>query len=378
MFDNLSERLTKAAKSLTGRGRITEDNVKDTVRQIRMALLEADVALPVVQEFVAQVRERALGKEVVGSLNPGQAFIKVVNDELVELLGATHADLSLRAQPPVVVLMVGLQGAGKTTTLGKLARLLKEDGKRVSVVSVDLYRPAALDQLRTLSTDVGVDYLEHPDGVTNAAEIAAAAKQLALANGSDVLLVDSAGRLHVDEDMMSEVRLVNEAVDSHEVLFVVDSMAGQDAVNAAKAFDDALPLTGVILTKVDGDARGGAALSVRRVTGKPIKFVGTGEKLDALEPFHPDRMASRILGMGDVVSLVEEVQRNVDQSQAERVARKLQKGKGLDLEDLKGQLEQMLSMGGLGALLDKMPGLPPGAKASGAMPTIPRFGARSR
>ena len=367
MFDNLSARLTKAAKSLSGRGRISEDNVKDTVRQIRMALLEADVALSVVQEFVAQVRERALGKEVVGSLNPGQAFVKVVHDELVELLGSEQVQLSLRAQPPVVVLFVGLQGAGKTTTLGKLSRLLKEEGRKVAVASLDLYRPAAVDQLEKLAGEVGVSFLNNPDGAEDAAKLAAAAKQRALASGADVLLLDTAGRLHVDEDMMAEVRRIEEAVTSHEVLFVVDSMAGQDAVNAAKAFNDALPLTGVILTKVDGDARGGAALSVRKVTGQPIKYVGSGEKLDALEPFHPDRMASRILGMGDVVSLVEEVQRNVDQDQAERMARKLKKGKGLDLDDLKAQLEQMLSMGGLGALLDKLPGLPAGANM-GAVP----------
>jgi signal recognition particle subunit SRP54 len=360
MFDNLSDRLTQAAKSLTGKGRITEANVSTTVRQIRLALLEADVALPVVKVFVEAVRTRALGQEVVGKLDPGQAFIKIVHDELVAMLGGADAELSLRAQPPVVIMMVGLQGAGKTTTTGKLAARLKQQGKRPLVASLDVYRPAAVEQLRVLAAEIGVDCFP-TDPSTKPQAIALAAREAALKGGLDVVLLDTAGRLHVDEAMMAEAQAVHNAVEPHETLFVIDSMAGQDAVNSAKAFSDALPLSGVILTKADGDSRGGVALSVRQVTGAPIKFMGVGEKLDALEAFHPDRMASRILGMGDVVSLVEEVQASVDIKEAEKLAGKLKKGKGLDFEDLKAQLQQMLDMGGLGALMDKLPGLPAGA-----------------
>jgi signal recognition particle subunit SRP54 len=360
MFDNLSDRLSRAAKSLTGKGRISEDNVSSTVRQIRMALLEADVALAVVKDFVGAVQQRALGQEVVGNLDPGQAFVKIVHDELVTVLGGESATLSLRAQPPVMILLVGLQGAGKTTTTGKLAARLKAEGKRPLLASLDIYRPAAVEQLQKLAAEVGVDCFP-TDPKTAPQAIAEAAQQAARQSGADVVLLDSAGRLHVDETMMAEAQAVHRAVDPHETLFVIDSMAGQDAVNAAKAFSDALPLTGVILTKADGDARGGVALSVRNVTGAPIKFLGVGEKLDALEPFHPERMASRILGMGDVLGLVEEVERSVDIKEAEKLTQKLKKGKGLDFEDLKAQLQQMLDMGGLGALLEKLPGLPSGA-----------------
>ncbi len=360
MFDNLSDRLSKAAKSLTGKGRLTEENIADALRDVRMALLEADVALPVVKSFVAAVRSRALGQEVAGKLDPGQAFIKIVNDELVAMLGGANAELSLRAQPPVVILLVGLQGAGKTTTTGKLAARLKQEGKRPLLASLDIYRPAAVEQLQVLAGELGVECFPTDPG-TEPAAIALAAREAALKGGLDVVLLDTAGRLHVDGEMMAEAQAVHRAVEPHETLFVIDSMAGQDAVNSAKAFSDALPLTGVILTKADGDSRGGVALSVRQVTGAPIKFMGVGEKLDALEAFHPDRMASRILGMGDVVSLVEEVQAAVDVKEAEKLAGKLKKGKGLDFEDLKLQLQQMLEMGGLGALMDKLPGLPKGA-----------------
>ncbi len=355
MFDNLSDRLAGAAKSLTGKGRITDDNIKDTVRQIRMALLEADVALPVVKDFVAQVRERAQGQEVVKSLKPGQAFVKIVHDELTQLMGEANESLDLSAQPPAVVMLAGLQGAGKTTSAAKLAKHLLESGKKVSLVSVDVHRPAAILQLERLASEVGAHYFpsqasEKP--VTIAKNALAEAKRSAM----DVLIVDTAGRLHIDESMMGEVQQVHAQIDPVETLFVVDSMAGQDAVVAAKAFDAALPLTGVVLTKVDGDARGGAALSVRHVTGKPIKFLGVGEKTDALEAFHPERVASRILGMGDVVTLVEEVQQKVDQDKAQKLAKKLKKGKGFDMNDLKDQLGQMLDMGGLSSLLDKLPG----------------------
>ena len=355
MFDNLSDRLAGAAKSLTGKGRITDDNIKDTVRQIRMALLEADVALPVVKDFVAQVRERAQGQEVVKSLKPGQAFVKIVHDELTQLMGEANESLNLSAQPPAVVMLAGLQGAGKTTSAAKLAKLLLASGKKVSLVSVDVHRPAAILQLERLAAEVGAHYIPS-DASQKPVAIAKQALEEAKRSGLDVLIVDTAGRLHVDESMMGEVQQVHAQVAPVETLFVVDSMAGQDAVVAAKAFNDALPLTGVVLTKVDGDARGGAALSVRHVTGKPIKFLGVGEKTDALEAFHPERVASRILGMGDVVSLVEEVQQKVDQDKAQKLAKKLKKGKGFDMNDLKDQLAQMLDMGGLSSLLDKLPG----------------------
>ena len=357
MFDNLTQRLTKTMQKLRGKGRLTEDSIRETLREVRIALLEADVALPVVQSFIGQVRERALGQEVISSLQPGQAFVKIVHDELVRVMGEENAALDLKASAPVVVLLAGLQGSGKTTTTAKLAKHLKEDlKKKVMVVSCDVYRPAAIDQLKTLADQVGVVF--HPSSVSEKpVAIARQAVDAARKQFIDVLLVDTAGRLHIDADMMDEIRQLHTAVDPHETLFVVDSMTGQDAANTARAFNDALALTGVILTKTDGDARGGAALSVRQITGKPIKFVGTGEKTEALQPFHPERIASRILGMGDVLSLVEDVQRHVDQEKAEKLARKIKKGKGFDLEDFRSQLEQMQNMGGLGSLVDKMPGM---------------------
>jgi signal recognition particle subunit SRP54 len=357
MFDNLTQRLTQTMQKLRGKGRLTEDTIRETLREVRIALLEADVALPVVQSFIGQVRERALGQEVISSLQPGQAFVKIVHDELVGVMGEENEALDLRASPPVVVLLAGLQGSGKTTTTAKLAKHLKEQfNKKVMVVSCDVYRPAAIDQLKTLAEQVDVTF--HPSSVTDKpVAIAKQALDAARKQFVDVLLVDTAGRLHIDTDMMDEIRQLHTAVNPHETLFVVDSMTGQDAANTAQAFNQALPLTGVILTKTDGDARGGAALSVRYITGKPIKFVGSGEKTDALQPFHPERIASRILGMGDVLSLVEDVQRHVDQEKAEKLARKIKKGKGFDLEDFRSQLEQMQNMGGLGNLVDKMPGM---------------------
>ncbi|MEP1447245.1 MAG: signal recognition particle protein [Paraglaciecola sp.] len=357
MFENLSERLGKSLKNISGKGRLTEDNIKDTLREVRMALLEADVALPVVRDFIAQVKARAVGTEVSKSLNPGQVFIKIVQSELETVMGQVNESLNLAAQPPAVVLMAGLQGAGKTTSVGKLASLLKQrENKKVLVVSADVYRPAAIKQLETLATEVGVEFFPSSE-TQKPIDIANAAIDFARKNFFDVLLVDTAGRLHVDGEMMSEIQALHKAIDPVETLFVVDAMTGQDAANTAKAFNDALPLTGVILTKADGDARGGAALSVRHITGKPIKFIGMGEKLDALEAFHPERIASRILGMGDVLSLIEEVERKVDKQKAQKLAKKVQKGKGFDLQDFKEQLEQMRSMGGMMSLMDKMPGM---------------------
>jgi len=357
MFENLSQRLTKTMQKLRGKGRLTEDSIRETLREVRIALLEADVALPVVQSFIGQVKERALGQEVISSLQPGQALVKIVHDELVHIMGEENEALDLKASPPVVVLLAGLQGSGKTTTTAKLARLLKEQfKKKVMVVSCDVYRPAAIEQLETLAKQV--DVLFHPSSASDKpVAIAKQALDAASKQFADVLLVDTAGRLHVDTDMMDEIRQLHAAVKPHETLFVVDSMTGQDAANTARAFDDALALTGVVLTKTDGDARGGAALSVRQITGKPIKFVGTGEKIDELQPFYPERIASRILGMGDVLSLVEDVQRHVDQEEAEKLARKIKKGKGFNLEDFRSQLEQMQNMGGLSNLVDKMPGM---------------------
>jgi len=357
MFETLSQRLTQTMQKLRGKGRLTEDSIKETLREVRIALLEADVALPVVQSFIGQVKERALGREVISSLQPGEALVKIVHDELVRVMGEENEALDLRASPPVVVLLAGLQGSGKTTTTAKLARHLKEQHKKkVMVVSCDVYRPAAIEQLKTLAEQV--DVLFHPSSATEKpVAIAEQALDAARKQFADVLLVDTAGRLHVDADMMDEIRQLHAAVNPHETLFVVDSMTGQDAANTARAFNEALALTGVVLTKTDGDARGGAALSVRQITGKPIKFVGSGEKIDALQPFHPERVASRILGMGDVLSLVEDVQRHVDQEKAEKLARKIKKGKGFDLEDFRSQLEQMQNMGGMGSLVDKMPGM---------------------
>jgi signal recognition particle subunit SRP54 len=357
MFDNLSDRLSNTVKKLRGQARLTDENIKDTLREVRMALLEADVALPVVREFISRVKERAVGKEVIKSLSPGQALIKIVDDELTEIMGNSNESLDLAAQPPAVVLMAGLQGAGKTTTAGKLAKLLIDnEKKKVGVVSCDVYRPAAIKQLETVAEQAGATFISSDTG-QSPVDIAANALQEAKVKFLDVLIVDTAGRLHIDEEMMGEIQAIHKAIDPIETLFVVDSMTGQDAANTAKAFDDALALTGVVLTKADGDARGGAALSVRQITGKPIKFIGVGEKIDALEAFHPDRMASRILGMGDVLSLVEDAQKNVDQKQAKRLVKKLNKGHGFDLEDLRKQMLQMEKMGGMGGLMSKMPGM---------------------
>lgn len=357
MFDNLTDRLGGVLDRLRGQGRLTEDNIKDTMREVRMALLEADVALPVVKTFVEQVRERALGEEVMKSLTPGQALIKVVNDELVQVMGEANEGLNLAAQPPAVIMVAGLQGSGKTTSVAKLARWLKQSQKKsVMVASCDVYRPAAIDQLQTLAAEVEAEFFpSNPD--QKPLDIARNALEQARRKFQDVLIIDTAGRLHVDEEMMDEIKALHAAINPVETLFVVDSMTGQDAANTAKAFDEALPLTGVILTKTDGDARGGAALSIRQITGKPIKFLGVGEKTTALEPFYPDRVASRILGMGDVLSLVEEVSAKIDHKKAEKLARKLQKGKGFDLDDFKEQMEQMSQMGGLSSLMDKMPGM---------------------
>lgn len=357
MFENLTERLGKTLRDISGKGRLTEDNIKDTLREVRMALLEADVALPVVRDFVAQVKERAVGTDVAKSLKPGQMFIKIVQSELESVMGQANEKLNLAAQPPAVVLMAGLQGAGKTTSVGKLAKFLKErEKKKVLVVSADVYRPAAIKQLQTLAEDVGVDFYPS-SALQRPVDIAQSAIEHAKTQFFDVLLVDTAGRLHVDGEMMDEIKALHKALNPVETLFVVDAMTGQDAANTAKAFNEALPLTGVILTKADGDARGGAALSVRQITGKPIKFIGMGEKLDALEPFHPERIASRILGMGDVLSLIEEVERKVDKDKAQKLAAKVQKGKGFDLQDFKEQLEQMRNMGGMMGMMDKMPGM---------------------
>jgi len=355
MFENLTGRLSDAAKQLSGKGRLTESNIRDTLRQVRLALLEADVALPVVKAFIERVKERALGEEVGKSLTPGQQFVKIIHGELVQILGADAAPLDLRAQPPVVILLAGLQGAGKTTTAAKLARrLIERDRKKVMLVSVDIHRPAAILQLETLAGEVGALHSESSTA-ERPTSIVARALDAARRSHADVLIVDTAGRLHIDADMMNEVRAVHAAAAPHETLFVVDSMAGQDAVNSARAFNDSLPLTGVILTKADGDAKGGVALSVREITGKPIRFMGVGEKTDALEAFHPDRMASRILGMGDVLSLVEEIEQKVSKDKTEKLAKKLQKGKAFDLADLRDQLEQMMNMGGIASMLEKLP-----------------------
>jgi signal recognition particle subunit SRP54 len=357
MFDNLTERLGRVLTNLRGQGRLSEENIKETMREVRMALLEADVALPVVRDFVEQVKTKAMGEEVMKSLTPGQTLIKIVNDELVRVMGEANESLDLAAQPPAVVLMAGLQGSGKTTSVAKLSRWLQQQGKRkVMVVSCDVYRPAAIDQLQTLAAEVKADFLP---STPDQKPLAIAREALAQAKKAfaDVLIVDTAGRLHVDGEMMEEIKEIHAAINPVETLFVVDSMTGQDAANTARAFNEALPLTGVILTKADGDARGGAALSIRQITGKPIKFIGVGEKTDALEPFHPDRIASRILGMGDVLSLVEEVSRKVDQDKAAKLAQKLKKGKGFDLEDFREQMLQMANLGGMSGLLDKLPGM---------------------
>lgn len=357
MFDNLTERLNRTLKNISGKGRITEDNIKDTLREVRTALLEADVALPVVKSFTQKVKEKALGQEVSLSLTPGQEFIKTVYAQLVETMGGETAELNLATQPPAVILLAGLQGAGKTTSAAKLALYIKERlKKKVLMVSVDTYRPAAIDQLLTLAKEINVDAFPSDPKSTPEA-IAAAALAEAKARFYDVLIVDTAGRLAVDEVMMDEVKKLHAVVNPIETLFVVDAMTGQDAANTAKAFAEALPLTGVILTKADGDARGGAALSVREITGKPIKFIGMGEKVAALEPFHPDRIASRILDMGDLLSLIEQLQRSTDVEKAKKMAEKIKKGKGFTFDDFLSQLQEMKKMGGLSGLMDKLPGM---------------------
>lgn len=355
MFENLSDRLSQTLRHITGKGRLTEDNIKDTLREVRMALLEADVALPVVREFIQQVKENAMGEEVNKSLTPGQAFLSLVKRQLEMAMGEANVSLNLACQPPAVILMAGLQGAGKTTSVAKMAKFLRErEKKKVLVVSADIYRPAAIKQLETLAKEVGVDfYPSHTQ--QRPVDIAQSALAEAKLKFYDVLIVDTAGRLHIDEDMMAEIQQLHVALNPVETLFTVDAMTGQDAANTAKAFNEALPLTGVILTKVDGDARGGAALSIRQITGKPIKFLGVGEKTSALEPFYPDRIASRILGMGDVMSLIEDLQRSVDQEKAEKLAKKFKQGDDFTLEDFRQQLMEMKKMGGLATMLEKLP-----------------------
>ena len=357
MFESLTDRLGSALKGITGQAKLTEENIKGTLREVRMALLEADVALSVVKAFTNQVKERAVGTDVMKSLNPGQVFLKIVHEELQSVMGEANEKLDLTTQPPAVVLMAGLQGAGKTTTVGKLAKFLQErEKKKVMVVSADVYRPAAIKQLETLAGEVGASF--HPSASDQKPlDIARSAIDAAKRGAYDVLLVDTAGRLTVDNDMMEEIKDLHAGINPIETLFVVDAMTGQDAANTAKAFNDALPLTGIILAKADGDARGGAALSVRHITGKPIKFMGMGEKVDALEPFHPDRVASRILDLGDVLTLIEEAERKIDKSKADRLAKKLKTGKGFDLEDFLDQIQQMKNMGGLTGMLDKLPGM---------------------
>ncbi|HEY5678880.1 MAG TPA: signal recognition particle protein [Pseudomonadales bacterium] len=366
MFDNLSERLTQTLRGISGKAKLTEENVQDALRDVRMALIEADVALPVVKDFLSQVQTRALGQTVSSALNPGEEFVRIVHEELVHVMGDDNDALNLATTPPAVVLMAGLQGAGKTTTVAKLALLLKErERKKVAVVSADVYRPAAIEQLATLAGEVGVICVPS-SAQEKPLEIARRAVDEARNQFADVLLVDTAGRLAIDADMMAEIKLLHEELQPIETLFVVDAMTGQDAANTAKAFNDALALTGVVLAKADGDARGGAALSVRAITGKPIKFIGMGERVDALEPFYPDRMASRILGMGDVLSLIEEAERKVDKRKAQKLAKKIQRGRKFDLEDFREQLDQMSNMGGVSSMLEKLPGmgqLPPAAQA---------------
>ena len=354
MLDNLTGRLQGVIKNLRGQSRLTEDNISEAMREVRMALLEADVALPVVKDFIAKVKERAQGKEVLASLTPGQAVIEVVNDELTELMGKANVGLNLAAVPPAIILMAGLQGSGKTTTSGKLAKLLKEQKKKVLLASADVYRPAAIEQLKTLAKQLDVECFDS-NASQKPLDIAAATLDFAKRGYYDVVIFDTAGRLGIDEAMMAEIKALHTFLNPVETLFVVDAMQGQDAVNTAKAFGDTLPLTGVVLTKLDGDSRGGAALSVRHVTGKPIKFVGISEKIDGLEPFYPDRMAGRILGMGDVLGLIEQAHKNVDMVEAQKVADKIKSGAKFDLEDFKTQMSQMRKMGGMQSLMDKLP-----------------------
>jgi signal recognition particle subunit SRP54 len=374
MFETLTERLSGALKSITGKSKLSEDNIQESLREVRRALLEADVALPVVKDFIEQVKQRAIGQEVSSSLNPGQAFLKIVQAELQALMGNANEALNLKAVPPAVIMLAGLQGAGKTTSVAKLALWLKNNQKKsIMVVSADVYRPAAIKQLETLAGEVGVEFFpsdidQKPEDIVKSA-LAEAKKKFV-----DVLFVDTAGRLAIDEEMMSEIKVLHTAINPTETLFVVDAMTGQDAANTAKAFNEALPLTGVILTKTDGDARGGAALSVRHITGKPIKFLGIGEKVDGLEAFHPDRIASRILGMGDVLSLIEDVEKKVDKQKAQRLAQKIKRGKRFDLEDFKEQLQQMQNMGGITNMLDKMPGMGGMAQAAAGKVDDKMFG----
>ena len=354
MLENLTGRLQGVIKNLRGQARLTEDNIADAMREVRMALLEADVALPVVKDFIAAVKQRAQGKEVLQSLTPGQAVIEVVNDELVALMGKANVGLNLAAVPPAIILMAGLQGSGKTTTSAKLAKLLKVQKKKVLLASADVYRPAAIEQLKTLAKQLEVDCFDS-NATQKPADIAKATLDFAKRGYYDVVIFDTAGRLGIDEAMMAEIKALHDLLNPIETLFVVDAMQGQDAINTAKAFGETLPLTGVILTKLDGDSRGGAALSVRHVTGKPIKYIGVSEKVDGLEAFHPDRMASRILGMGDVLGLIEQAHKNVDMAEAQKLADKVKSGKNFDLDDFKAQMSQMRKMGGMGALMDKMP-----------------------
>lgn len=357
MFENLTEKLSKTLRNLTGKGKLTSENIQETLQEVRKSLLDADVALPVVDDFIRGLTDKALGQEVDPKLSPGQFFVKLVNDELVRLMGEANQTLNLQASPPVVILVAGLQGSGKTTSCGKLAAFLHNQKKSVMLVSCDIYRPAAIQQLETVASQVSATFFPS-DTTQQPVAIVQNAIDAAKRSHKDVLIIDTAGRLHIDQDMMHEVQQIHAVANPTETLFVVDSMTGQDAANTAKVFNDALPLTGVILTKVDGDARGGAALSIRHITGKPIKFLGVGEKLQALEPFYPDRIASRILGMGDVLSLIEEIERKVDKEKADQLAKKLAKGKGFDLNDLREQLQQMVNMGGMAAMLDKLPGAP--------------------
>lgn len=354
MLENLSGRLQQVIKTLRGQARLTEDNMQESLREVRMALLEADVALPVVRDFIAQVKERAVGREVLQSLNPGQILIQVVHEELTKLMGEKNVGLNFATVPPAIILMAGLQGSGKTTSSAKLARLLKEQKKKVLLVSTDVYRPAAIEQLRTLAAQLETDFFTS-DASQIPLDIVTAALDHARRHFHDVLIVDTAGRLAIDEAMMAEISQLHTFLKPIETLFVVDAMQGQDAVNTAKAFSETLPLTGIILTKLDGDARGGAALSVRHITGQPIKFIGVSEKVDGLEPFHPERMASRVLGMGDVLSLIEQAQKGVDIDAAKKLADKVKSGKSFDLNDFKAQMQQMRNMGGMESLMDKLP-----------------------
>lgn len=354
MLENLSTRLQGVIKNLRGQARLTEDNISDALREVRIALLEADVALPVVKEFIAQVKLRAMGRDVLQSLTPGQAVIQVVHEELTALMGAQSAPLNLAVVPPAIILMAGLQGSGKTTTSAKLGKLLKEQKKKVLLASADIYRPAAIEQLRTLAKSLEIDCFDSNAG-QKPEDIARLTLDHARRHFYDVVIFDTAGRLAIDQAMMAEIKQLHTLLNPVETLFVVDAMQGQDAVNTARAFGEALPLTGIVLTKLDGDARGGAALSVRHVTGKPIKFIGVSEKVDGLEPFHPERMASRVLGMGDVLSLIEQAQKSVDLDEAKKLADKVKSGKGFDLDDFKAQMSQMRKMGGMGAMMDKMP-----------------------